>query len=203
MATIAVDLDGPCYEWQRTYRYMMREYRGVHLPRLEDFWYTWNAPDAFTTQEDRDWLWTEGVRLGLFRHGHVSKGAIIGLRSLQAAGHKLLVVTHRPEAAVRDTINWLDHHFGGMDPYPWANVHILTSEQPKYSIEADILIDDKAENVHGWSTNRGHSLLYDAPWNQDAYTCLDSCPDDGWHVYRAEGWTDVVDRVARVTGVSV
>jgi len=33
---IAIDLDGVCYEWDRTARYMLREYRNLsHVPVLQ------------------------------------------------------------------------------------------------------------------------------------------------------------------------
>jgi len=192
---IAVDLDGVCYEWQRTYRYMLREYRGVQLPPVDQFWFSWNASDEFTTAADRKWIWSEGVRLGLFRHGHVWKGTILGIAALKQSGHELVVVTHRPRTAIRDTINWLDHHFGAMEPYPWSGINILSNGEPKHSIYAELLIDDKPENVIGW-VDAGQSrkaIIFDQPWNREM----------NWHprILRAVGWASVVDAVTNIDNV--
>src|SRR3990167_1953190 len=108
---IGVDLDGVCYKWSKTARYMLREM----LPGSP---YTREGPmgqeaDGYDyiqrniAPEHWKWLWTEGVRLGLFRHGHIIKGAIEGVNALAADGHDMIIVTHRPKAAVTDTLRWL------------------------------------------------------------------------------------------------
>lgn len=157
---VAVDLDGTAYDWQRTVRYMLNNYRGCEIPPLEDFWFHWDAVDQYTTEEDRDWLWTEGIRLGLYRYGHVTQGAILGLQKILRRNHELLVVTHRPQSAVQDTIDWLSYI-----KIPWAEIHILSDGEPKTSVTADVLIDDKVENVREWQAAGRKGLLFDRPWN--------------------------------------
>ena len=76
-----MDLDGVCYEFQRTYRYMLREYRGVDMPPVEEFWTHWDAQKAYGTPADHDWMWSGGVKKGLFRYGHMVTGARKGLLS--------------------------------------------------------------------------------------------------------------------------
>jgi len=161
---VAVDLDGVCYEWQRTYRYMMRVYRGVELPEVEDFWFTWNAPDKYTTAADRKWMWKEGVKEGLFRYGHMWQGCRIGLQALHKAGHKLSVVTHRPENAVNDTLDWIALYFKNI---PLSGVSILSGGEPKTDVDWDLLIDDKPENIMDALKANRLGLLFDQPWNQD------------------------------------
>ncbi len=174
---VGIDLDGVCYEWQRTYRYMMNEYRGTRIPPVETFWDSWDAVDQFTSQEDRDWMWTEGVRLGLFRYGHVTTGAIVGLRRLIAADHSLYVVTHRPAVAVPDTLAWLNYI-----NIPWTGVHILSNGESKSSIEVDVLVDDRTENVLEWALTGRPALVFDQPWNQQA---------SATNVWRVDGWRGV------------
>jgi 5'(3')-deoxyribonucleotidase len=174
---IAVDLDGVLYEWQRTFRYMMREYRGVDMPPVEDFWFFWDAAKQYGTKEDHAWIWDEGVKRGLFRYGHVVKDGRRVLERLHDKGHKLIVVTHRPEAAVTDTIAWLDLYFKDI---PLAGLHIFSNMEPKESVEADVLIDDKPENIAGWITAGRNAILFDQPWNQDYHGG-----------YRAVTWRDV------------
>ena len=164
---IGVDLDGVCYKWSKTARYMLREM----LPGSP---YTREGPmgqeaDGYDyiqrniAPEHWKWLWTEGVRLGLFRHGHIIKGAVEGVNALAADGHDMIIVTHRPKAAVTDTLRWL-----AFADFPLAGVHILTDQQPKSTVPCDVYIDDKPENVVDMAENTDARLvaLYDAPWNQ-------------------------------------
>jgi len=162
-------------EFQSAACYMLNAHRGNQLK-----WQNWNSWDWAKHQvskEDWQWLWTEGVRMGLFRYGHVVKGGILGVQKLAALGHELLVVTHRPKQAVRDTIAWLHH----VD-LPFSEVHILSDGQPKSTVEADVLIDDKPENCMDWPRR---SLLFDQPWNQDFVSLRASS------TRRVYGWEEV------------
>lgn len=180
---IAVDLDGVCYEWRRTYRYMMHQYRGVEMPPVDKFWLSWNAPDAYTSKEDRDWIWNEGVELGLFRYGHVLQGAVVGLRQLQALGHSLEVVTHRPSNAVLDTLAWLNYL-----AIPWSGIHIISNGANKARVSsADLLIDDKPENCEHFVEAGRRAILFHSPANENY--------EEGPIIQRADGWPGVVEVV--------
>ena len=179
---IAVDLDGVCYEWQRTYRYMMREYRGITMPPVEEFWHYWNAPDQFTSKEDRKWMWSEGVRLGLFRYGHMMTGCRLALTQLAETGHQLSIATHRPTQAVNDTLEWLAFY---MKDIPLEGVHILSNNEPKTVVKADVLIDDKPENLKEWADSVRWAICFDQPWNRG----------EGVLGSRAYGWPGVLDKV--------
>lgn len=183
---IAVDLDGVCYEFQRTYRYMMREYRGVDMPPVDEFWTTWDAPDAYADPADRKWMWKEGVELGLFRYGHMVRGARRGLESLVDYGHTLQIVTHRPRNAVTDTLDWVSLYFKGI---PLDGFAILTEQEPKSTVSADILIDDKMENVEEWAATGRHAVLFAKPYNHLFGRTIE-------RVQRVEGWEGVVDAIA-------
>ncbi len=179
-----MDLDGPVFDFHRTYRYMIREYRGVEMPPVSEFWTHWNAQEQYGHQGDHDWMWTEGVKQGLFRYGHMTTGARMGLQQLSVDGHKLIIVTHRPEAAVTDTLDWVALMFKDI---PLAGFNILSDGQPKSSVRADILIDDKPENCIEWrGTKREPSILWDAPYNQEVAEA---------GVLRARTWKDVVEIV--------
>lgn len=160
---VGVDVDGVLYHWERTARYLLRTERGcVNLDHAST---DWNMIQRRVAPQDWRWLWREGVELGLYRHGHLMTGAIEGMRALEAAGHDLVVVTHRPAEAVHDTLAFLSYHFNDVD---LAGVHILGGSAPKSSIACDVLIDDKPENIDDWLDNTsGHAVLFDQPWNRD------------------------------------
>lgn len=179
-----VDLDGVCYEWQRTYRYMLREYRGVEMPPIEDFWYRWDAQKDYGTKADHDWMWSEGVKLGLFRYGHMVKGARRGLQELDTRGHEIVVATSRPERAVSDTLDWLSLY---MKDIPLAGVHILSNGTSKGDLDGDILVDDYDKNIVDWTTTGRTAWLFSQPWNWES-----ELPSVDSLVRRATGWNGVI-----------
>lgn len=182
---IAVDLDGVVYEWQRTARYMLNTYRNAKLPPVSEFWFTWDAPKDRLPREDWRWLWDEGVKLGLFRYGHMTTGARVGMQELVRQGHKLSIATSRPSHAVNDTVDWVSLYFKDI---PLEGIHILSQSQPKSVVDADILIDDRPENIIEWERAGRHGIVYDRPWNQDCVA-----------LWRATSWkavTYIVEAIA-------
>jgi 5'(3')-deoxyribonucleotidase len=164
---INFDLDGVLYQWDKTARYMLREIlpgspyskNGPLGKQSTD----WHYIQQNVQPEHWDWLWKEGVALGLFRHGHMFPGAIKIVRQLAQLG-EIFIVTHRPKQAVPDTLAWLAYQ-----QLPISGVHILTNGEPKSSVVTEgIFIDDKPDNVH--DVDRVHSdavttYLMRRPWN--------------------------------------
>lgn len=178
---IALDCDEVLYSWERTARYLLRnvypgETTGMPLDKPFEEWFL----PLVIGEQAYGWLFSEGIRAGLFRHGHVITGAMLGVRALKARGHDLLVVTHRPEAGVQDTLAWLDFHFGKEDPYPWSGVSILSRAEPKTDVAWDILVDDSPENIDQANAAGRIGLQFAAAWN-------------GWH---GANWACLADRVA-------
>lgn len=187
MATIAIDLDGVVYDYQRTYRYMMREYRNLHLPPIEEFWLTWDAPKKYVLKTDSDWMWNEGVKRGLFRYGHMITGARMGIQALAEAGHDLCIVTHRPVNAQNDTREWITFFFKDI---PLSGIHILSDGQPKTNVLADILVDDKPENVLQWFDAGRSAIIFDRPYNRGLVGV--------GRLRRAMDWKEVPDLVSQM-----
>lgn len=183
---VAVDLDGPCYEWDKTARYMLRHYRGskgLDEPSREWFWYGQDWHNV--SKEDWKWLWNEGVKLGLFRYGHMTKDTRVGLQRLVEMGHEILIITSRPASAVEDTKEWVDFYYKGI---PLVDLHILSNNEEKSSVQADILIDDNPPNVVEWAEQGRAALLFDRPWNRKTNMIA---PITG-SIYRVTGWKGVV-----------
>lgn len=167
MATrVALDVDEVLYSWQRTARYLLRnlyvgEVNGYDLSK--DF-EQWVIADQIG-KPAYDWLFEEGVKLGLFRHGHVITGAMLGVRALKDAGFDLVVVTHRPENAVRDTMSWLNFHFGAEDPFPFSGISILSNGEPKTDVVWDIIVDDSPANINNALAEGRVGVQFAAAWN--------------------------------------
>lgn len=191
MKRIGIDLDGVVYEWDKTARYMLREvYPGPlteysrHLLTYESR--SWDYIMDSVPEQAWDWLWTEGVRLGLFRYGHVVQGAVNGVRQL-ALGADVEVITHRPANAVEDTLAWLSFM-----KLPIRGVHLLTHGEPKASVRPrfDLYIDDKPGNCASLS-GVGDVIMFGRAWNQD-WTGLTRGTE------RVVGWPATVEAARRM-----
>lgn len=191
---IGLDLDGVVYDFQSTFIHMVNYEFGVEFPPGLDWWDSWDSADAYMTQEQIDWIWSNGVRKGLFRHGHLLKGAHDGAQKLAVAG-TVELVTHRPAAAMRDTIAWLNHHFGADDPYPFSGVHLLTNGEPKSSVPGiNVYIDDGAHIADDVIENTNSVLLlWDRPYNRDV-------EPGGDRLVRISSWDEAIQELERVDG---
>jgi uncharacterized HAD superfamily protein len=165
---IGVDIDGVMYKWDKTARYMLRDvlpnspYKDSPLLKQEAQYWNW-IPDQ-VKKEHWNWLWKEGVALGLFRYGHLYPGTIQAIRTLAARGHEVVLITHRPKSAVGDTLAWL-----GLLNLPIAGLHLLTNQESKALVQpqCDVYIDDKVENVRDLyeHTTARCVVLCQQPWN--------------------------------------
>lgn len=164
---IGLDIDGVMYKWDNSARYMMREvlpnspYRDLPAFKEEAPYWNW-LPDN-VAPEHWEWLWSEGVRLGLFRYGNLYRGTVQAVRKLATLG-EVVLITHRPKQAVRDTLAWL-----GMLDLPISGLHLLTNMEPKSGVKplCDVYLDDKPENVEDLFLNTGgkNSCLMRRRWN--------------------------------------
>lgn len=180
---IALDLDGVVYNWEGTARFLLEHHYGIVLPTSS----SWNYIQDHTPKEVWRWLWADAItKHGLYRHGHVYKGAIEGVRQLADLGD-VVIVTSRPKTAILDTLDWLAYN-----RFPVAEVHILGNNQEKTSVQADVLIDDAVHNVNPWVTKGRTAILMDRPWNQQgAYTAAPK-------LFICYTWPDVVRQVAEL-----
>lgn len=182
---IALDLDGVVYQWDKTARYMLRTMRGYeNASPLKHESPHWNHIEESVNPEDWDWLWHEGVELGLFRYGHLYPGSIEAVRELAEYG-LVEVVTQRPVHATQDTLDFLSYL-----KLPFSAVHILHRGQQKSTLRADLYIDDGPHVVTDVNANCPTAVvvLMDRPWNQEA---------QGAYV-RAHSWERAV-QIAKLT----
>lgn len=162
---IGVDLDGTVYRWDATARYLLRAHRGYPkdgpLGSESD---SWHHIEENVAPEDWAWLWSEGVALGLFRHGGIYPGAIDALRSMGEYAD-LVVITKRPATAKADTEDFLAFH-----RVPVAELHVLSDyDAPKSTVLpwCDLYVDDAPQIVGDLAANTpGKVALMDRPWNR-------------------------------------
>lgn len=172
---IGIDLDGVCYQWTKTARYMLREILPnspyhKHGPLGQEC-SKWDYIKDHVSKEHNDWLWKEGVELGLFRHGHLFPGTIKALRALAKYG-RLVAITQRPHRASEDTFAWINFH-----RLPFREVHILQGEPKTEVAQCDVYIDDRPKNCIELKTAFSDSTVCipDRPWNQEFSACASGC----------------------------
>jgi len=156
---IGLDLDGIIYRWGDTASLLLEWEFGIILGEVE----TWDHIRDNITEHQWDWLWTEGMDRGLFRHGSVYRGGFEAIRELRQIGD-IIVITHRPKSALRDTQDWLSFHRVNAPV-----VHLLFREESKSSVQPQchLYIDDKIENCIDLAINTdGVVCLWERPWNE-------------------------------------
>ena len=82
------------------------------------------------------WQWAEGRgdRPSIFRHLEPYPDAIDTMHRLRRHGHRLVIVTAKPEWAVPDTLHWLADH-----GVPTTEIHF---EYDKHRVACDVYLDD-------------------------------------------------------------
>lgn len=160
-----IDLDGVVYKWSDTARFMLEEQFGIKVPEQEH-WGTW---DESLKKEHWDWLWTDGIKQGLFRHGHIYKGSIDALNKLSELG-EIMIITSRPKTAHPDTLDWLSFH-----KVPTSRVVMLGPGANKAHVAptCQLYVDDKVTNCNELATLDTRVVLWGRPWSFEKGETLD------------------------------
>ncbi len=186
---IAVDLDDVCLDFVGGLRGALKKEYGVEIaeeditdfnlrpfldPILGQNWWTW--------MRERDWLWPNFPAVD---------GAIGSLETLRRQGHYLECVTSKPKWAEAATWKWM----GKWRP-PFQRVTIVDTKSNIRKVDvtdAELLIDDKIENVQGFVDEGRYGVLFDRPHNRGGKV------DPNWLVpgaiekgMRAKGWSEVL-----------
>jgi 5'(3')-deoxyribonucleotidase len=154
----------------------------------------WNAeypdeqctPDAITSWDIAAQLGKGGKSfisglmgmIGLYRRLKPVDGAINGVNVLLDAGHEVLIVTALPPNAPfapKEKLEWLAEF---MPRVSSGNVFFCNRKE---LIDADVLVDDRAETIETWTCTGRPAILFDKPHNREC----------GFGV-RAHGWVDVL-----------
>ena len=160
---IGLDVDGVMYQFHRTACYMLRTMKGYPDTLRVENWTSWNWIKDNVSKEDWRWLWSEGVELGLFRHGHLHQGTIEAVRELSLRGDVVIITQRRPNL-MQDTLDWLSYH-----KFPINELHLLHEDEAKSSVpHCDYYVDDKPDNVIDLRDNTKAAMvfLWQRPWNK-------------------------------------
>lgn len=179
--SVMVDLDGVLYDYHSILKYLA-SLEGEEYKRLD--WGKKETIDLMSLKmEDEKW----GLPRGIFRHGHVLKGAIDGINLLDVY-YDIIICTHRPVSARFDTLEWIAFH-----RIPCKQVVFLWGGEPKTVVDADVIIDDRPENVLDFLVSGRYGILWKKPWNE------------GWQLpnkdlsilfYTTDSWVDAKDWIS-------
>lgn len=181
MLRIGLDIDGVLYPFERVARRILKAVKDVDVPESDG----WDAIQRHVTADDWDWLWTEGLDYGLFRHGVPYAGAQNGIGELKRLGHVALI-TARPYRAISDTYAWLLR-------YGFTTSELRVVQGPKSEVlpHADVYIDDAPHVVSDLALNTGADVIcFGRPWNASVRS--------GGRVVRTEDWREVIEHVRSV-----
>jgi hypothetical protein len=137
LTRIGLDLDGVVYPWSPSVRKLLQQERGY--PDIGESTY-WNYVKDQIEPKDWKWLWTRGVE-SMFGIGRAYPGTVKPMQEM-GKSHDLVIITHRPKAAVPVTLAWL----AGYRAHP-SSVHVLDHTVPKSTVQpqCDVYVDDKPE----------------------------------------------------------
>lgn len=136
-------------------------------------------------------IWTYLTRPDLYDGVRPVPGALEGIATLRAAGHRIVFVTSCGSHAATigragDKFAWLLKH-GFLDVQDAHLDFIVCAD--KTQVAADVLIDDRADTIAAWVAMRRPAILVDRPHNQERKSL---------NLVRAENWTEIVMRVSRL-----
>lgn len=176
---VGCDLDDVVLDFSNGLRHSISVEYGIEVPEFT----SWNYKEVLDPilgrswwkwMRERDWLWPNFPAV---------PGAIGGLTKLRNAGFYVECVTSKPEWAEFSVWKWM----GKWRP-PFNRVTIVDMDTPKHeATDADVLIDDKPQNVNDYARAGGKGILFNTSSNQEAPLI------DG--VYRGVGWNHVVELV--------
>jgi len=89
-------------------------------------------------------------------------GLTAGLRQLGSLPHTYHVITSSMKGTESSTCAWLAMHVT-----PFLEVQSLMFATDKTLHTADILVDDRVENLVGWAGAGERAICFDQPWNKD------------------------------------
>lgn len=162
---LGVDLDGVCADHTLTFRSIVAERLDIapeSLPLERSWGFTeWGfGPGDF--EEHHRYAVTERR---MFRHLEPIPDAAEVLWRLSDAGIWIRIITHRlyvnwgHQAAVADTVHWLDHH-----QIPYRDLCFLGA---KPQVEANLYIDDSPGNITELRSAGNDVIIFDQPYNRD------------------------------------
>lgn len=194
---LGIDMDGVLCDFNAGWMQLHRDEFGSELqPEMVVAWDNLHELGGFADmQAFWDWAEGRGDRPSIFRNLEPYPGALETLHELHDAGHRVVIVTAKPDWAIPDTLRWLADH-----RVPTNEIHV---EYRKSRVDCDVYLDDSPLVLPELVANRPEATVCRMvqPWN----TALAGTTDvNDWLQFAAvvEGLTSGTEEpVARDPGV--
>ena len=180
---LGIDLDGVVADFNRGW---MARYNAEFDAALQpDFVRGWDDLHPHTHFRDARsfWRWASGDEgPSIFRDLPPYPDALGNLDALHARGHRIVILTHKPDWAVHDTMAWLAEH-----RIPTREVHF---PRDKSAIPCDVYLDDANHNLEAIRRARPRSAVcrFVRAWNEPLTSVAD--------IHDWAGFVELVDRHA-------
>lgn len=160
---LGIDLDGVVADFNEGWTRLHREEFGSEVtPEMVTTWDGLHHVAGFTDMETF-WRWARPNvrRPSIFRHLTPYPGALDTLRRLDALGHRIVIVTTKPNWARVDTLRWLADH-----EVPTGEIHITFR---KSDVPCDVYLDDSPHVLAELVRHRSdaHICRFVRPWNDE------------------------------------
>lgn len=162
-----VDLDGTCADFYGGLRPIAAEWLGLEVDSLPTE-VSWGLPEWGIDKAPGGYIDLHKFAVtqrNLFRDLRPMPGAPVALRKLSKAGIRIRVITHRlfikyfHQAAVQQTIEWLDHH-----DIPYWDLCFMSD---KGAVGADLYIEDSPDNVRKLRADKHTTIVFTNSTNRD------------------------------------
>ncbi len=165
---LGIDLDGVVADFNAGWTDLHNaEFGGALTPDLVTSWNGLHTTAGFADM-DAFWKWASpnAERRSIFRHLALLPDAIETLRTLADEGHKIVIVSTKPDFAIHDTYHWLADN-----EIPTREVHLTDT---KHDVDCDVFLDDSPAVLPDLVKHRPDALVcrYVRAWNK---------PVDGAH----------------------
>ena len=166
---LGIDLDGVVADFNGGWTQLHNnEFGGRLTPDLVTSWDGLHTLGGFYDMEDF-WAWARGndERPSIFRHLDLLPGALDTLRALDAEGHRVVIVSTKPDWAVHETMHWLADN-----EIPTREVHLTFT---KYLVDCDVYLDDAPGVLPELVEHHPDALVcrFVRPWNQPVAGAVD------------------------------
>lgn len=158
---LGIDLDGVVADFNAGWMELHNAEFGGTL--TSDMVTSWDGLHHLGGFDDMDafWAWARGNnnRPSIFRHLSLLPDALDTLRLLAGEGHRIVIVSTKPDWAVHETLHWLADN-----AIPTREVHLTFT---KYEVDCDVYLDDAPVVLPELVAHRPKALVcrFVRPWN--------------------------------------
>ena len=165
---LGIDLDGVVANFTAGWMRFYNQQFGANLEVADSK--RWHDLVDLTHFNNIDEFWEWSAKLNghsIFWHLETFPGALPALEELDSAGHRIVIITTKPDFAVADTHEWIE-----TQGIPADEVHIT---ERKWQVDCDIYLDDGPYVLPGLLRHRPDRVIcrYVRPWNRPLAGAID------------------------------